>query len=75
MSDREIRLTEEDERWAVRLLGGKDHAEVGVCRDDDPIFLRGSCEDFLVSGRLHSVRSDVNRIMARRHKQAGQLWW
>ncbi|SPF50295.1 hypothetical protein SBA4_430026 [Candidatus Sulfopaludibacter sp. SbA4] len=70
--DQQIRLPEEDERWPLRLLGGEDGAEVGVRRDENPVLLESPCQDFLVACRLNSVRSDVDSIMSRRQKQAGQ---
>jgi len=49
-----------------------DRAEIGVRRDHDAVLIEGSCQDFLVFRRSHSVHSDVDRVMSRRPEKVGQ---
>jgi hypothetical protein len=59
------------ERWAFCFLGGKNRTKIGVRRYHDAVLLKGSCENFLVSFRMHSVGSNMHRIMSSCHKEIG----
>ena len=72
LSDQQIRVPEKDERRALCFLGGENRAEIGVCRDNDSVLLESSCEDFLVSCSVHSVRSNVDRVISGRSGDLGQ---
>lgn len=59
-----------------RLFGScayQQQAEIGVGRNDDPVFVCGPRKDRCVSGSLKTTIPYVNRIMARLPQHLGQV--
>ena len=72
-SNHKVRLTEEDEGWTFSVPNGKNRAEIGIRRHYNTILIESPGNNPLVFFGLHTVRTDVDRIMSRCQQEVGQL--
>lgn len=56
--------TEQDHRRSALVSQREQRAEIGICRDDRPVLLRGARKDHLILGRLQAVIADMHSVMA-----------